>query len=127
MKDMGTTQRMIVTIVIWFTLFLMFIGTLFSDILDSNPVYVIPILIILGIAGAASTSSIWEERSASPDKDKTEKFKRDASYRIDRLIDALDEDDLAELRRRLSSAEESERPVSLEELLDDFEEGRTGR
>ena len=78
------------------------------------------IVIVLGIAAAASTSSVWE--GAKPDQadSKTgthsEKAKRRERDPIARLVEVLDEDERAELRRRLIADQDGEL-VDLDTLM----------
>lgn len=88
------------------------------------------IFIVLALAAAAMGTSgfIWlghageqyERQRAARD---TEKTKRSASPRVDSLINALDDDDLAELRARLL-ASDGEAPMPLDSLLEGRERSR---
>ncbi len=116
---MNDRTRMITTLGMWFFIALL-IGSGYDTPVGRDGGQLIAIAVILAIAGAVSTRFIWSggemNRSASRQAH-VEKAKRSPQHRIDRLIDALDDDELDMLRQRLID----EQPATLEELLSDYE------
>ncbi len=82
------------------------------------------IVLVLALAAMGTSGFIWlgqggaQQQAAQPLR--AEKAKRSPSSRVDRLMSALDEDDLAELRERLL-ASDGELPVPLDTLLTERE------
>ncbi len=77
-------------------------------------------VLVLALAAMGTSGFIWLGQAGAQHQasqaGQTEKTKRNSSQRVDTLMSALDEDDLAELRERLL-ASDGELPVPLDSLL----------
>jgi hypothetical protein len=72
-------------------------------------------MVILGVAAASATTAIWRDKSGTvASVEAAEKAKRHS--RVERLMEQLDDRDIAELRARLAANEDGD-AVPLEDLL----------
>lgn len=113
----STIARVIATGVIWAMTPLIILAATDTAVRDMNAVILVAIVMI---AAALSTRSVW---NADPDSalSATEKSKRTGSRRVRRLMDRLSDDELAELRARLSDDGEV---VPLDSLLSQQQQRR---
>lgn len=107
---MNETLRFLTTAVIW----LAYAGTVIAAIITGSRLedWVIGLVIVIfGVLAAYATRSIW--RVAQPPETvlarQGSKAKRDASDRIGRLIEALDEDEIIELETLLAVRQDEQR------------------
>ncbi len=106
----SNVARLIATSVIWIAL--PFIVEATQGSVDGGGM--IPLVAIIMITAAGSTHSIWTAGARGALDVSDEKAKRTGSARVRRMIDTLSDEELDELRARLSA---SETPVPLETLL----------
>ena len=102
---MSGSTRLAGTLIIWlsFTTILGIMGAVISDSTLDTAIsgVVFAIILVLTIGVTISTRAIWQSESAPEREMPVAKAKRVQRDRIERLIDALDDDDLYELQARL--------------------------
>jgi hypothetical protein len=109
---MGNNQRLAATVVIWLAVMMIGIAAMGFDVRPDALAWVTTVFVI---GAATSTRSIWRgARSPDPVQVEMEKAKRHG--KIDRLMERLNDDDVAELRARLDGDSDGE-AVSLDELM----------
>jgi hypothetical protein len=112
---MSNFGRLIATMFIWAMVPASLAMT--KDAQGAGQVFVV---LVLALAAMGTSGFIWlgnagAQHQASMET-RAEKAKRSTSNRVDRLMRALDEEDLAELRDRLNGSD-GEMPVPLDSLL----------
>jgi hypothetical protein len=122
---MPTWGRLAGTLIVW-----AMVPACLSLIRTTEGAAQVIIVLILALAATGTSGFIWlgqagEQHEAHRAAREAEKAKRGASPRVDSLINALDDDDLAELRARLL-ASDGEAPVPLDSLLEGRERSRRG-
>lgn len=113
---MGNNEtRLAATCGIWLAFTAVTVAALVTRVFDGSGTLFLVGFIFLLIAVSSATQAVWKYGGDLRSGEKmTEKAKRHS--RVTRMLDKLDEDDLAELRARLMSESDGE-AVSLEELL----------
>ena len=119
---MGGRERMITTVIIWIVLAIMMTSA-------SGPANGPDSTAIAGIMGGValiSTLAIWLSPAgrASGEERHAKKSKRRSGTRMARLLDEMDDDDLAELRSRLMMLDDEDDQITLETLLNEQEARR---
>lgn len=115
---MNSMARMLTTVIIWGLVASVIITGMIQSY-DAGGLAVLTL--ILGAGAAIVTEKIWAVSSESP-AIAAEKAKRRS--KVDRMLERLDDRELAELRARLMSEQDGE-AISLEDLLDE-QARRTG-
>lgn len=115
---MNSIARMLTTVIIWGLVASVIITGMIQEY-DAGALAVLTL--ILGIGAAIVTEKIWAVSGESP-VIAAEKAKRRS--KVDRMLERLDDQELAELRARLMSEQDGE-AISLEDLLDE-QARRTG-
>lgn len=113
--------RMLSTGLVWAAVAGMGITAMVSTNVNVEGGAFVLMIAILMIGGAAATSTIWKYGDHGDDTSEAEKAKRRS--RVDRMIDRMDERDLAELRARLAENNDGEM-MSLDELMQEKERQR---
>lgn len=114
---MSTLSRLIATGIIWAMTPLIIVAATDSAVRDGNAVVLVAIVMI---AAALSTRSVWNAIPGGA-LEAGEKTKRTGSRRVRRLVESLTDDELDELRARLSDDGEV---VPLDTLLAQQGKGR---
>ncbi len=110
--------KLVATAIIWIAFTVVSMGLIFS-----NQEFNFLLAAVLIGGAALGTFAIWERDDDKTEKEEAEKAKRRS--RVERMLETLDERDLAELRARLTSESDGE-AVSLDELLNEMETRRRG-
>lgn len=101
---MDSEHRLTATRYIWVAFFFAMAVSNMNVIVNGDSLGVANIIVttILAIAAAGSTVTIWTAAKALSSRDETGDTKLKRGERVTRLIDLMDEDELHELRLRLS-------------------------
>jgi len=114
---MDSEHRLTATRYIWVAFFFAMAVSNMNVIVNGDSLGVANIIVttILAIAAAGSTVTIWTAAKALSSRDETGDTKLKRGERVTRLIDLMDEDELHELRLRLSkdSSNESDEYIVL--------------
>jgi hypothetical protein len=109
---MSGATRLTGTLIIWisFTIILGIMGAVISDSTLDTAVsgIVFAIILVLTVGVTISTRAIWQSENAPAREIPIAKAKRLQRDRIERLIDALDDDDIYELQARLLAQRDEE-------------------
>lgn len=106
---MGNNQRLLATALIWMAFAAIAMYGINSRMDEPALVFIVA---ICALAAASSTRALWTYSAEAGEE--AEKAKRQG--RVGRLMAALSEDDLAELRARLAAGSDGE-ALSLDDLL----------
>jgi hypothetical protein len=104
--------RVVGTCGIWFAVIIIGVAAI-TNAMFMNGVLVFLLVMIMAIAAASATQSIWGHAHAETSQN-ADKIKRRS--RVDRVLERMNDDELDELRARLMSESDGE-AVSLNDLL----------
>lgn len=112
---MRESSRLIATAIIWIA-FTMMMGLIAaavataSDPLDVAGGWIVfAIIMVLTVAVTISTRAIWNAAEREPQAEHDKKLKRESPRRMERLLEALDEDEIYDLESLLLAREEEVR------------------